>query len=101
MDTEQRIRQGVKQSLDLMDDLPLQDRLFALGLAWLTTAAILRANGLASPGGWSAAQAAQLELLARMAALVQDDIPDKEAERLFRQRDFDGFLRHVGKRLEG
>lgn len=89
--TEQEMLDRMNGTLSAVDGLSPEDQLFVLELAWLTRAAVVRAEAIAL-GGFAAEQARQLDVLDKMAQLVREDTPDLEAERLYQEGDMVGWL---------
>ena len=85
----------------LASDLESDDQLFALELAWVSVAWKARTAAIASPGGFPAQQARQVERLAKVSALVADDTPDLELERLWHDGDVEGYVARIRTLMDG
>ena len=94
MDEPALLDRVVKLVLSLAD-LPSRERLEVLGLTWLTVAKNARSEALATPDGFAAERAQELEQLASMAALIGSHEPDLEWERLAHKNDLAGMLRRL------
>jgi hypothetical protein len=84
--------------IDLVVLLPYDARLALLGRAWLAFAQVARGEALAFPGGFAAARARQLGMLAKMTRHVESDEPDLELQRLLHEGDAQGVTRHMNER---
>jgi hypothetical protein len=67
---------------------------------WMVAAATERREALALPGGFTAAQSRQIEQLEKLVAMVRDDKPDLEGERLYQEGDMTGYAKHLRARLK-
>ena len=76
-------------------ELPSDDQLFVLQLAWWATAANIRNASVGTPRGFPAAPDRQAAMLERMAAWVRGDTSDPELERLWQAADHKGFVKHI------
>ena len=94
MDERALLDRVVKIVLSLAD-LPSRERLEVLGMTWLTVAKNARSEALATPNGFPAERALELEQLAYMAALIGSHEPDLEWERLAHKNDLEGMLRRL------
>jgi hypothetical protein len=86
--------------LDAVSHLSLEDRLTGIEIAWIALAHRARSEALAYPGGFPDEQARQLGHLEKLGLLVAGDAPDLELERLQRQGDLEGALKHLLQRLD-
>jgi hypothetical protein len=89
-----------KQLLNVVTDLILDcqelsgdDQLFVLQLAWWTAASTLRNAQVEAPKGFSVAR--QAAMLDSMADWVRGDASDPELERLWREADHAGLVKHL------
>ena len=76
-------------------DLPSDDQLFVLQLAWWATASNIRNAQVDTPRWFPAARDRQVAMLERMAKWVRGDEPDPEVERLWREADHEGLVKHL------
>jgi hypothetical protein len=76
-------------------ELPSDEQLFALQLAWWATASNIRNTQIDIPLRSSAARARQAAMLERMAEWVRGDASDPELERLWEQADHKGLVKHL------
>jgi hypothetical protein len=76
-----------------------QLELFEIG--WLITAGNIRNMAIDTPGGFQKEQERQLNLLAKMVALVNDETPDPEMERLVRAGDVQGIVERLDRIRRG
>jgi hypothetical protein len=76
-------------------DLPSDDQLFALQLAWWATASNIRNAQVDTPRWFPAARERQAAMLERMADWVRGDDIDPELERLWQQADHEGLVKHL------
>ena len=76
-------------------DLPSDEQLFVLQLAWWATAANIRNAQIDTPRRVPAVRARQAAMLERMAEWVRGDASDPELERLWQQADHEGLLKHL------
>ena len=77
------------------EELPSDDQLFALQLAWWATAANIRNAQVTTPRWFPAARERQAAMLERMADWVRGDTSDPELERLWEQADHEGLVKHL------
>jgi hypothetical protein len=75
-------------------DLPTQERLLVVQIAWMLLASHARTRGLPFSGGFFAEQKRQLQLLGRMADFVRAETPDLEMESLSQECNFEGLMRY-------
>jgi len=93
MADEKRLLDVVTNVVLDCQELPGDDQLFALQLAWWATASNIRNAQVGTPEGLRAArQAAMLEL---MAEWVRGDMSDLELERLWEEADHEGLVKHL------
>ena len=93
MADEKRLLDVVTNVVLDCQELPGDDQLFALQLAWWATASNIRNVQGGTPEGLRAArQAAMLEL---MAEWVRGDMSDRELERLWEEADHEGLVKHL------
>jgi hypothetical protein len=83
--------------IDTCANLPMDDRLLVLQLAWIILAQQARNQALAFPGGFQGEQSRQVGQLEKTALLVREDTPDIELERLTQEGDYAGCLEHLRK----
>ena len=76
-------------------DLPSDDQLFALQLAWWATASNIRNAQVDTPRWFAAARDRQAAMLERMADWVRGESYDPEVERLWQQADHEGLVKHL------
>ena len=77
------------------EELPSDDQLFALQLAWWATASNIRNAQVDAPRWLPAARERQAAMLERMADWVRGDASDPELERLWEQADHEGLVKHL------
>ena len=77
------------------NELPGDDQLVALQLAWWVTAANIRHAEVEDPTGPSALRDNQAAILEEMAAWVRGYPCDAELERLWLEADHEGFVKHL------
>ena len=75
--------------------LSIRDRLSVLQIAWLAIADNARTEAQMSLGGFLEEQVRQLTQLRKMFALVDNDEPDLEIERLYLEGDREGIRRRM------
>ena|SRR5688572_25711328 len=93
MADEKRLLDVVTNVVLDCQELPGDDQLFALQLAWWATASNIRNAQVGTLGGSRAArQAAMLEL---MAEWVRGDMSDRELERLWEEADHEGLVKYL------
>ena len=93
MANEKRLLDVVTNVVLDCQELPGDDQLFVLQLAWWATASNIRNAQVGTPGGLRAArQAAMLDL---MAEWVRGDTSDRELERLWQDADHEGLVKHL------
>ena len=76
-------------------ELPSDDQLLALQLAWWATASNIRNAHVDTPRWFPAARDRQAAMLERMADWVRGDTADPELERLWEQADHEGLVKHL------
>ena len=76
-------------------DLPSDDQLLALQLAWWVTASNIRNAHVERPRWFRAARDRQAAMLERMADWLRGDTSDHERERLWQQADHEGLVKHL------
>ena len=96
-DDDQQFLESVMELLEVCSGESTDERLFVLGTAWLVLAQRARNEQLDFPDGWPSEQARQLNQLKQMVKMVEGDKPDLELERLTREGDFEGAVRHIQK----
>jgi hypothetical protein len=74
---EKRQVDAVDAILAFVGDLPSDDRLFVIQLAWMCQAQMER-NEAAPPNGFKEIQQRQVTALERITLLVRHDVPDRE-----------------------
>ena len=77
------------------EELPSDDQLFALQLAWWATAANIRNAQVNTPRWIPEARERQAAMLELMADWVRGDASDPELERLWEQADHEGLVKHL------
>ena len=93
MADEKRLLDVVTNVVLDCQELPGDEQLFALQLAWWVTASNIRNAQVGTRGGFRAARpAAMLEL---MAEWVRGDMSDHELERLWQEADHEGLVKHL------
>ena len=93
MADEKRLLDVVTNVVLDCQELPGDEQLFALQLAWWATASNIRNAQVGTLGGFRAArQAAMLEL---MAEWVRGDMSDRELDRLWEEADHEGLVKHL------
>jgi hypothetical protein len=76
-------------------DLPSDDQLFALQLAWWATATNIRNAQVDTLRWFPAARHRQAAMLERMAEWLRGDTCDPELERLWQEADHEGLVKHL------
>lgn len=101
MNTDRRVFDLFKQFTHALvaSDLPPDDCLAALELAWLVVARRIRAEAIAFPEGFSDAKTRQLGRLEKVAELVRADSPDLELEVLYHEENYEAALDLLDKRF--
>jgi hypothetical protein len=77
------------------EELPSEDQLFALQLAWWATASNIRNARVDTPWWFAAARERQAAMLERMADWLRGDSSDPELERLWERADHEGLVKHL------
>ena len=75
-----------------------RDKAGVLAMAYLIAATEARSEALIEPGGYQAEQEIQLADLETITALIREDSPDLELERLQLENDVAGTLRYLEQR---
>ena len=76
-------------------DLPSDDQLFVLQLAWWATASNSRNAQVDTPRWFPAARDCQAAMLERMATWMRGVASDPELERLWQQAHHEGLVTHL------
>jgi hypothetical protein len=76
-------------------ELPGEDQLFVLQLAWWATASNLRNAKVETPSGFPGAHDRRAAMLERMADWMRGDAADSELERLWQEADYKGLVKHL------
>jgi hypothetical protein len=95
VDDNKKVFDAMHVAIEAVASLSMEDRLMALGMAWIVLAEQARNEALAFPDGFPAEKARQLTQLEKMALLVSHATPDLELERLTQEEDWDGVFQHL------
>ena len=76
-------------------ELPSDDQLFVLQLAWWATASNIRNAQVDTLPWFPAARDRQAAMLERMAEWLRGDTTDPELERLWQKADHEGLVKHL------
>jgi hypothetical protein len=86
---------AMHEAIRAVATLAMEDRLIALGIAWIILAQQARNEALVFPEGFPAEKTRQLTQLKNMALLVSDATPDLELEPLTQEEDWDRIVQHL------
>ena len=95
MAEEKRLLDVVTNVVLDCQELPGDDQLFVLQLAWWATASNIRNAQVDAPRWFPAARDRQAAMLERMAEWVRGDTSEPELERLWQEADHEGLVKHL------